>query len=191
MKGGSTQTICPFSHTNMIANNTLNLIPILLLSLFFQTCCGKNHHHKVEEILKFCNNNGHIFIEILADEVVPNFRTISLIFKSNYSIRGRFVTVANLGSFIENLNTLTGNRDFLIVEKYKNIEFSKILKIMNTRKIQKSLLVIKEEEVQEFKVRNHYFLKKLHKYSLPIITGIFKRFCNKFLFLCVNNFIKL
>ena len=165
MKGGPTQTTFPLSDTNMIGNNISNSILLVLLSLFFQTCCGNDHHHKVEEILKFCNNNGHKFIEILADEVVPNFRTISLIFKSNYTIRGRFVTVANLGSFIENLNTLTGNRDFLIVEKNKNIEFSKILKIMNTRKIQKSLLVIKEEEVQEFKVRNHYFLKKLHKYS--------------------------
>ena len=159
MKGGSTQTICPFSHTNMIANNTLNLIPILLLSLFFQTCCGKNHHHKVEEILKFCNNNGHKFIEILADEIVPNFRTYSLVLKSNYTIRGRLVTIENLGSFIENLKTLTGNRDFLIVEKNKNIEFSEILNIMNTRKIQKSLLVIKEEEVEAFKVRNSYFLE--------------------------------
>ena len=168
MKEGSTQTICPFSHTNMIANNTLNLIPILLLSLFFQTCCGKNHHHKVEEILKFCNNNGHKFIEILADEVVPNLRTMSLIFKSNYTIRGRFVTIANLGSFIENLNTLTGNRDFLIVEKNKNIEFSKILKIMNTRKIQKSLLVIKEEEIQSFKVRHSYFLESFFRYFLLI-----------------------
>ena len=155
MKGGPTQTTFPVSDTNMIGNNISNSILLVLLSLFFQTCCGNDHHHKVEEILKFCNNNGHKFIEILADEVVPNFRTISLIFKSNYTIRGRFVTVANLGSFIENLNTLTGNRDFLIVEKNKNIEFSKILKIMNTRKIQKSLLVIKEEEVQEFKVRNH------------------------------------
>ena len=124
MKGGSTQTICPFSHTNMIVNNTLNLIPILLLSLFFQTCCGKNHHHKVEEILKFCNNNGHIFIEILADEVVPNFRTISLIFKSNYTIRGRFVTIANLGTFIENLNTLTGNREYTIIPILPHLEIT-------------------------------------------------------------------
>ena len=105
----------------MIAKNALDSLLLVLLSLFFQTCCGKNHHHKVEEILKFCNNNGHKFIEILADEIAPNFRTYSLVLKSNYTIRGRLVT-KNLGSFIENSKTLTGNRDFLIAEKNKNIK---------------------------------------------------------------------
>ena len=46
----------------------------------------------------------------------------------------------------------TSNWDFLISEKYTNMNFSDILKIMNTRKIQKSMLVINENEVQEFKV---------------------------------------
>ena len=168
MKGGPTQTTFSFSHTNMIAKNALNSLLLVLLSLFFQTCCGNDHHHKVEEILKFCNNNGHKFIEILADEIVPNFRTYSLVLKSNYTIRGRLVTIENLGSFIENLKTLTGNRDFLIVEKNKNIEFSEILNIMNTRKIQKSLLVIKEEEVEAFKVRNSYFLESFIRYFILI-----------------------
>ena len=168
MKGGPTQTTFQFSDTNMIAKNALYSILLVLLSLFFQTCCGNDHHHKVEEILKFCNNNGHKFIEILADEIVPNFRTYSLVFKSNFTIRGRLVTIENLGSFIENSKTLTGNRDFLIVEKNKNIEFSEILKIMNTRKIQKSLLVIKEEEIQSFKVRNSYFLEPFLRYFILI-----------------------
>ena len=167
MKGGPTQTTFQFSDTNMIAKNALYSILLVLLSLFFQTCCGNDHHHKVEEILKFCNNNGHKFIEILADEIAPNFRTYSLVLKSNYTIRGRLVT-KNLGSFIENSKTLTGNRDFLIVEKNKNIEFSEILKIMNTRKIQKSLLVIKEEEIQSFKVRNSYFLEPFLRYFILI-----------------------
>ena len=134
----------------MIAKNILNLI---LLFLVFQICYGNHdHHHKVNEILKFCHNNGHKFIDIL-DQVVPNFRTYSSVLNSNYNIRGRFVTMKNLGSYIENLKTPTGNRDFLIIEKDKSIQFSEILKIMNTRKIQKSLLVINEDEVQLFKVR--------------------------------------
>ena len=132
-------------------------------------CYSSSHNDKSEEILKYCHNNGHKYISIL-NEDTSQFKPYSLLLNS-IDIRGRFVN-------LNNLDTLVGNLDFLIVEKNKNIEFSKILKIMNTRKIQKSLLVIKEEEVQEFKVRNHYFLKILHKYSLPIITGIFKRFCN-------------
>ena len=135
----------------MIAKNTLNFI---VLFLVFEISYGSNHHHKVNEIYKFCHNNGHKFIDIL-DQVIPNFRTYFYsVMRSNYNIRGRFVTIENLGSYnyIENLKTLTGNRDFLIIEKDKSIEFSEILKIMNTRKIQKSLLVINEDEVQEFKV---------------------------------------
>ena len=131
----------------MMAKTTLNLI---VLFLVFQICYA-NQHHKVNEILKFCHNNGHKFIDIL-DQVVLNFRKYSSVLNSNYNIRGRFVTIENLGSYIENLKIPTGNRDFLIVEKDKSIEFSEILKIMNTRKIQKSLLVINENEVQEFKV---------------------------------------
>ena len=156
-------------------------IAILLISVALQFgCCSQSD--KLAEILKYCHNNGHKYVSILGDDA-SQFKPYSLLLNS-IDIRGRFVN-------LDNFDTLVGSLDFLIVERGKSLTFAKILKIMNERNIQESLLVIKEEEVQEFKVRNHYFLKKLHKYSLPIITGIFKRFCNKFLFLCVNNFIKI
>ena len=83
------------------------------------------------------------YVSIL-DQDVSQFKPYSLLLNSN-DIRGRFVN-------LNNLDTLAGNLDFLIVEKDKGLEFSEILEIMNRRKIQKSLLVINEDEVQEFKV---------------------------------------
>ena len=116
---------------------------IALLSMVLQICyCSQNY--KLAEILKYCQKNGHKYVSIL-DQDVSQFKPYSLLLNSN-DIRGRFVN-------LNNLDTLAGNLDFLIVEKYKGLEFSEILEIMNRRKIQKSLLVINEDEVQEFKVK--------------------------------------
>ena len=116
---------------------------IALLSMALQICyCSQNY--KLAEILKYCHKNGHKYVSIL-DQDVSQFKPYSLLLNSN-DIRGRFVN-------LNNLDTLAGNLDFLIVEKDKGLEFSEILEIMNRRKIQKSLLVINEDEVQEFKVK--------------------------------------
>ena len=109
----------------------------------FHLCLG-SQDQKMKEILKFCQNNGHKYISILNPEG-SFLKQYSLILKSNYTTRGQFVKM-------ENLDRDTSNWDFLISEKYTNVNFSDILKIMNTRKIQKSMLVINENEVQEFKV---------------------------------------
>ena len=63
-----------------------------------------------------------------------------------YNTRAKFVNK-------ENLDTI-GNLDFLIYEMEANMEFLDILKIMNRRKIQKSMLIINENEEQNFKVIN-------------------------------------
>ena len=116
---------------------------IILLSVALHKCyCS--YDEKIAEILKYCHKNGHKYVSIL-DQGVSQFKPYSLLLNSN-DIRGRFVN-------LNNLDTLAGNLDFLIVEKDKGLEFSEILEIMNRRKIQKSLLVINEDEVQEFKVR--------------------------------------
>ena len=115
---------------------------IILLSVALHKCyCS--YDEKIAEILKYCHKNGHKYVSIL-DQGVSQFKPYSLLLNSN-DIRGRFVN-------LNNLDTLAGNLDFLIVEKDKGLEFSEILEIMNRRKIQKSLLVINEDEVQEFKV---------------------------------------
>ena len=121
----------------------MKVIPITLLSVAFHICYS-SHIDKLAEILKFCHQNGHKYVSIL-DQAVLQSKSYSLLLNSN-NIRGRFVN-------LNNLDVLAGNLDFLIVEKDKSLEFSDILKIMNRRKIQKSLLVINEDEVQEFKVR--------------------------------------
>ena len=116
---------------------------IILLSVALHKCyCS--YDEKIAEILKYCHKNGHKYVSIL-DQDVSQFKPYSLLLNSN-DIRGRFVN-------LNNLDTLAGNLDFLIVEKDKGLEFSEILEIMNRRKIQKSLLVINEDEVQEFKVK--------------------------------------
>ena len=107
-------------------------------------CYCSRHNDKSEEILKYCRNNGHKYVSIL-NEDDSQFKTYSLLLNS-IDIRGRFVN-------LNNLDTLVGNLDFLIVEKSKSLKFVEILQIMNERTIQKSLLVINEGEIQEFKVR--------------------------------------
>ena len=116
---------------------------IILLSVALHKCyCS--YDEKIAEILKYCHKNGYKYVSILYEDI-SQFKPYSLLLNSN-DIRGRFVN-------LNNLDTLAGNLDFLIVEKYKGLEFSEILEIMNRRKIQKSLLVINEDEVQEFKVK--------------------------------------
>ena len=107
-------------------------------------CYGSSHNDKSTEILKYCRNNGHKYVSIL-NEDISQFKPYSLLLNS-IDIRGRFVN-------LDNFDTLVGSLDFLIVERGKSLAFAKILKIMNERNIQESLLVINEEEVQEFKVR--------------------------------------
>ena len=107
-------------------------------------CYGRRHNDKSAEILKYCRNNGHKYVAIL-NEDASQFKPYSLLLNS-IDIRGRFVT-------LDNLDTLVGNLEFLIVEKSKSLKFAEIFQIMNVRTIQKSLLVINEGEIQEFKVR--------------------------------------
>ena len=117
---------------------------IILLSLALHKCYCI-HNDKLGEILKYCHKNGHKYVSIL-DENGSQFKPYSMLLNSN-DIRGRFVNRENMDALIENM-------DFLIVEKDKILQFSEILTIMNGRNIQKSLLVINEDEVQEFKVSN-------------------------------------
>ena len=121
----------------------MKVICITLLSVAFHICYS-SHIDKLAEILKFCHQNGQKYVSIL-DQAVSQSKSYSLLLNSN-DIRGRFVN-------LNNLDILAGNLDFLIVEKDKSLEFSDIFKIMNRRKIQKSLLVINEGKIQEFKVR--------------------------------------
>ena len=109
----------------------------------FHLCLG-SQDQKIKEILKFCQNNGHKYIVVLNPEEASFLKMqYSLIM---YNTRVKFVNK-------ENLDTI-GNLDFLIYEMEANMEFLDILKIMNRRKIQKSMLIINENEEQNFKVIN-------------------------------------
>ena len=114
-----------------------------LFLMAFHLCLG-SQDQKIKEILKFCQNNGHKYIVVLNPEEASFLKMqYSLIM---YNTRVKFVNK-------ENLDTI-GNLDFLIYEMEANMEFIDILKIMNRRKIQKSMLIINENEEQNFKVIN-------------------------------------
>ena len=72
--------------------------------------------------------------------------------KAIYNVRSQFVKKEILERR-KSYHDSESNLDTLIIQKNKNLEFSEILKILNTRKIQKSILVVEENEVEEFKVR--------------------------------------
>ena len=148
----------------MFAKNTFKNIIILLSALVFQITYGNSNHQwkVINEILEFCFHGGHKFITILDQVDVPNFRTsYSLALNSKYNFRSRFITNENLvsSSYIEvGTSNYIGNLDFLIVDKTRQDEarqgknFSDILEIISARKIQKSALIINENEVEELKV---------------------------------------
>ena len=55
--------------------------------------------------------------------------------------------------FVKEENFALGTMDTLIVQKdMTSLQFDDILEIMNTRKRQKSILVLRESEVEDFKV---------------------------------------
>ena len=128
---------------NMKKNNNL-VIVLLLYSPLFQTCFA-NHLETVEEILRFCSDNGHLYIAILDQD-----------FKAHLSFMKSSMNEVRIKSFVrkENLTKRSEtNIDTLVLQKnISSLQFDNILEMMSTRKIQKSILVVRESEVQDFNV---------------------------------------
>ena len=125
---------------------------ILICCIFFPICyAAGNQKEIVQEILNFCSNNRHKYVAILDQEGVSNFKASSMFLNAMYNVRSQFVKKEILERR-KSYHDSESNLDTLIIQKNKNLEFSEILKILNTRKIQKSILVVKENEVEEFKV---------------------------------------
>ena len=115
------------------------LVIVLLLHCALPQNCFASNLETLEETLRFCNTNGHVYIALLNEGAKAYHQTMK---SSSYDLRIKS---------IENL--ALGTMDTLIVQKDKSsLQFDDILEIMNTRKRQKSILVIGESEVEDFKV---------------------------------------
>ena len=124
---------------------------ILTCCISFPICyAASNQKEIVQEILNFCSNNRHKYVAIL-DTGVSNIKSTSLFLNARYNVRSQIVKKEILDRR-KSYHDSESNLDTLIIQKNNNLEFSEILKILNTRKIQKSILVVKEKEVEEFKV---------------------------------------
>ena len=88
----------------------------------------------------------------ILDPGVSNIKSTSLFLNARYNVRSQIVKKEILDRR-KSYHDSESNLDMLIIQKNNNLEFSDILKILNTRKIQKSILVVKENEVEEFKVK--------------------------------------
>ena len=121
---------------------TLTIIILHHCALFHN--CSASHIETVDEILSFCNNNIHPYIAMLDQDAKL---TTAFMKSSMNDIR--------IKSFVhkENLSTTLDTMDTLIVQKNsKSPQFDDILKMITTRKRQKSILVVMESEVEDFKV---------------------------------------
>ena len=119
--------------------------------MLFPICYAAGNQKEIfGEILNFCSNNRHKYVAIL-DQGVSNIEASSLFLNAMYNVRSQFVKKEILERR-KSYHESESNLDTLIIQKNNNLEFSEILKILNTRKIQKSILVVKENEVEEFKV---------------------------------------
>ena len=131
---------------------------VLLLYCTLQNSFA-SHLETFEEILRFCSVNAHGYIALWIQD--PNKCHPYIKLSSSYDVQIKFIE--------ENL--AMGNMDTLIIQKDMiSLEFHDILEIMSTRKRQKSIVVVTESEVGDFKVSATslaYFL--LHYYPSHIL----------------------
>ena len=121
---------------------TLTIIILYHCALFHH--CFASHIETVDEILSFCNNNAHPYIAILDQDAKV---TTSFMKSSMNDIRIKsFVNKENLFKTLDSMDTLIVDKNF------ESPQFDDILKIITTRKRQKSILVVMESEVEDFKV---------------------------------------
>ena len=119
------------------------LVMGLLLNCALFKNCFAGYLEELEEILRFCSTNGQKYVALL-DQGVKAYQS-SMKLSLRYDLR--------IKSFAIKENLALGTMDTLIVQKeITSLQFDDIFEIMNTRKRQKSILVVRESEVEDFKV---------------------------------------
>ena len=122
-------------------------ITILTLSVIFHY--GFAYHLYIEEILKFCKNNGHKFVALSGDQ--KSIQTKKYFLESSHRkyLRSK---IFNGLQFFQSDSDL----DTLIFLKENNNTFNHILKILHQHKIQQSIIVIDQTDFHEFKGKQIY-----------------------------------
>ena len=115
------------------------LLVLLLYSMLLQNSFA-SHLETFEEILRFCSVNSHGYIALWIQD--PNGYH-PFMKSSSYDMQIKFIK--------ENLSL--GIMDTLIIQKDMiSLQFHDILEIMSTKKRQKSIFVVMESELEDFKV---------------------------------------
>ena len=122
------------------------LITVICCSHFL--ICSTNQFEKVRELLKFCNFNGYKYVTLL-DQNVSHMKANSLFLNSISNIRSQLLVNK------EHVKTsISSDLEILIIQKDKSFQFNDIFHIIGSKKPQKAILIVKTNEVEEFKV--HY-----------------------------------
>ena len=120
---------------------------VLCCSLFH--ICLANQFEKVKELLKFCNFNGHKYVTML-DQNVPHIKANSLFLNSIGNIRSQLLVTK------EHVKTsISSDLEMLIIQKDNSFKFNEIFHIISSKKPQKAILIVKTNEVEEFKVHTY------------------------------------
>ena len=114
---------------------------VLCCSLFH--ICSANQFEKVKELLKFCNFNGHNYVTMLYQNV-PHIKANSLFLNSIGNIRSQLLVAKE--------RVTTSYLEMLIIQKDNSFKFNEIFHIISSKKPQKAILIVKTNEVEEFKV---------------------------------------
>ena len=147
-----------------IKNKKTLTIIILFHYTLFQTCFA-NHIETVEEILRFCNHNAHWNIAILVDQDAKIFTSFMKSQMHNIRIKSFF--------YKKESNTLDTIDTLILKKDLNSLRFDDILKMMSTRKRKKSILAVRESEVEEFKVSTYDINCIFHYITNVLYTIIF------------------
>ena len=147
----------------------------------------------LEEVTNFCKNNGHKYVALWGNQ-------------NSYKLKTNFLKISSLKNltsqiiFSENLHQSITNMDTLIMED-KTGDLQYFFEVIHQHKIQKSILILNQNSIQNFRLqaekfaKNSYFyllekhyLYENHKsyffnwYTVMTFNGLFKVVMNKIKF---------
>ena len=171
-----------------IARNMLILLTgiILFMSNLAQgVSC--NHTLVLEEVVNFCQNNGHKYITLWGNKNSHKSEKDFLKMSSLKNLNSRTIFSEDLYPSITNMDTL------IMEDKNRNLQF--ILEVIHQHKIQKSILILSKNNIQSFRLEAEKFGKDSYFYLLEIdkflglnwhfvmtFNGLFKIVMNKIKF---------
>ena len=139
---------------------TINIILVLTFQM------GITIDSNIKEVMTFCQNNGHKFVAISHDGKNNQFKRDFIYSSYKSDLRGKIVN--DFSPFIFTLET---NVDTLIIWKNDN-KFNESLNAVHQNKILKSIIVLKEDYLQNlmsalkvFALNAYFYVLVLHASS--------------------------